>query len=148
MPSGTQQFDLEVFDNNYATDDPGAPLVGTNVHGTVTVTINWNSAGTDLTDKAVEFSEVHWDDPGSGPLTVYSDAMGGGVQPVGAVAWTVKTSFQKTMEKDTPNKRFRWTITPQVDLIRTFTSKIGNPNETGVIFTATDNAKGGWLPLS
>jgi hypothetical protein len=146
MPSGTQQFDLDVYDNNYPTGDPAAPLVGTNIHGTVTVTINWNPAGTDLADGAVSFSPAQWDVPGCGPLTVYSDAMGGGVQPVGAVAWTIKTSFQKTAEQDTPNKRFRWIITPQVELVRTFTSTIGDPNETGAVFTATDNAKGGWLP--
>ncbi len=147
MPSGTQQFDLEVYDNNYRTGDPASPLIGINIQGTVTVTIHWNAAGSDLADGSVAFAEVHWDEPGCGPLTVYSDAMGGGMQPVGAVAWTIKTSFQKTMERDTPNNRFRWTITPRVDLIKTFTSTIGAPDETGVVFTVTDNAKGGWLPL-
>jgi hypothetical protein len=147
MPSQVpKQFDLVVYDN-FATKDQNAPLTGVSVQGSVTVTISWNAASTDVVDKEVAFSDPVWVDPGCGPLTIYDEAIGGGVQPVGAVAWKVNTSFQKTLETDTPNNRCRWTITPVIDLVRTVTSTVGNPTETDIPYTATANAKGGWIPI-
>jgi hypothetical protein len=145
MPTGSQQFDLPVYDS-FQTKDPAAALVGTDIEGTVTVTINWNAAGTDLAPSGVVFSEAVWNAAGNGPLTVYDEAMGGGLQAIGTAAWSVSTSFSKTMKTDTPNKRYLWTVTPVVILTRKVTSTIGNPTVTEVAYTATDNVDGGWIP--
>lgn len=144
-PTGPQQFDLMLYEN-YLTRDPAEPLVGSDIGGAVTVTINWNPGGTDLMDKGVEFSSTLWSGAGNGPLTVYDDAMGGVLQPVGTVAWAARTRFSKGMEPDTPNNRYRWTITLIAELVRTVTSKTGNQPETEVTYTASDTAKGGWIP--
>jgi hypothetical protein len=77
---------------------------------------------------------------------VYSDAIGGGVQPVGTVAWKVVTTTLKAVETDTPNKLVRSTFTPQVQLVRTFTSQTGDPPDTEVAYTATETVRGGWTP--
>jgi hypothetical protein len=146
-PLVPQQFDMEVYDS-YQTHDPAAPIVGTDIQGTVSVTINWNANRTDLTDQGVQFSDVAWSASGNGPLTVYSDAIGGGLQPIGTVAWKVATSTLKSLETDTPNKQVRLTITPQVQLVRTLTSQIGDPPDTEVVNTATETAKGNWTPQS
>ncbi len=146
MPTfGPQQFDLVVYDT-YKTGDPAAPIDGIDIEGTVGVTVNWNSTGTDLTPQGVQFADASWGVAGNGPITLYDEALGGGVQPVGTVAWTVKTRFSKTMEPDTPNNRYRWTITPMVDLVRTVTSTIGNPKDIQVTGNASSNAKGAWIP--
>lgn len=147
MPSGPQQFDLVVYDT-YKTGDPAAPIDGVNIQGTVTVTINWNPGGTDLTAEGVVFSGAVWGDAGSGPLTVYDEALGGGIQPVGTATWSVRTQSKKTMVPDTPNKRYRWTITPIVELVRTVTSTVGNPTDAEVVGNASDNAQGGWMAQS
>ena len=146
MPSGPQTFDLQLYEV-YHTGDPAAPLDGTNITGIITVTINWNAGGTDVLEKAVVFSDGDWGDAGKGPLTLYDEAMGGGTKPVGTVAWTAKPTFTKTKETDTPNNRYRWMITPVIDLVRTVTSTEGNPPEILVTYTASDNVPGGWIPL-
>jgi len=145
MPAGPQQFDLQVYDS-YQTRDPAASLEGTDIRGSVTVTINWNAGGTDVTEPAVAFSAAQWSEAGSGPLAIFDEAVGGDLQPIGMVSWKVSTQFVKTMEPDTPNKRYRWTITPMVELIRTVLSTVGNPPDAEVAYTASDTAQGGWIP--
>jgi hypothetical protein len=148
MPlTGPQQFDLQVFDT-FQTNDPAAPIVGTDIVGTVGVTINWNPQGTDLTAKGVEFDDALWQSPGHGPLTVYDNALGGGLQEVGAVAWCVVTHTLKKIEPDTPNHRQRWAITPLVQLTRNFVPKDGSPPTATVAFTASDTVRGNWMPLA
>jgi hypothetical protein len=146
MPQlGPQQFDMTVYET-YQTKDPAAPITGTEIQGTVSVTINWNLNRTELTDQGVVFSDPVWLGQGNGPLAVYDDAIGGGLQQVGTVAWTIKTQALKVVETDTPNKLYRWAITPEAQLIRTFTSKIGDPSDTQVTYTASDTVRGGWMP--
>lgn len=144
-PFGPQQFDLSVFET-YQTKDPAAPIVGTDIEGTVGVTINWNLNRTELTKQGVVFSAPLWLGPGNGPLSVYGDVLGGGLCPTGTVAWSVMTHTLKVVELDTPNKQFRWAITPVIQLIRTFTSKTGGPPDTEVADTASDTVRGGWMP--
>ena len=145
MPTGPQQFDLPVYET-YLTRDPAEPLVGTDIEGTITVTINWNPAGTDLAEQGVAFSSPVWSGAVNGPLTVYDEAMGGGLQPVGTVSWSVRTQFSKAVEPDTPNKRFRWSVTPIIELVRTLKPTDGNQPDIEVTYTASDNAKGEWIP--
>jgi hypothetical protein len=142
---GPQQFDLSVFET-YQTKDPAAPITGTEIEGTASVTINWNMAGTELTDKDVEYSDVLWTGPGNGPLTVYDAAIGGGMKAIGTVEWNAKTHTIKVVEADTPNRQIRWAITPVVQLIRTFKSATGDPDDTEVTYTASDTVRGGWMP--
>jgi hypothetical protein len=142
---GPQQFDLSVFET-YQTKDPAAPITGTEIEGTVSVTINWNLAGTELTDKDVQYSDASWSGAGNGPLTVYDDAMGGALVAIGTVAWTAQTHTLKKVETDTPNKQMRWAVTPVVQLIRNFKSKVGDPDDTEVTYTASDTVRGGWMP--
>ena len=145
MPQlGPQQFDMTVYET-YQTKDPAAPITGTEIQGTVSVTINWNLNRTELTDQGIVFSDPVWLGAGNGPLAVYDDAIGGGLQQVGTVAWTVKTQAFKVVETDTPNNKYRWAITPEVQLVRTFTSKIGDPPDTQVTYTASDTVRGGWM---
>ena len=92
------------------------------------------------------FSAPLWLGPGNGPLTVYDDALGGGPTPIGKVTWSILTHTLKVAELDKSNKQFRWAITPVVQLIRTFTSMTGGPANTQVVYTASDTAKGGWMP--
>ncbi|HEY1763757.1 MAG TPA: hypothetical protein VGF85_02460 [Opitutaceae bacterium] len=143
---GPKTFDLVVYDH-YLTYDPQAPMDGVNVQGTVTVTIGWNPAGTDVVDAGVGFSDPAWTDTGAGPINLFDEVIGGGIMPLGVATWSVNTSFQRTLEKDTPNNRCRWVITPAVDLIRTITSTIGKPTRVVTAYTATDIVKGGWTPL-
>ncbi|HXQ82423.1 MAG TPA: hypothetical protein VN775_13980 [Opitutaceae bacterium] len=144
-PLGPQQFDLSVSET-YQTKDPAAPIVGTDIQGTVSATVNWNLNRTELTDQGVVFSDPSWLGPGCGPLTVYDDGIGGGLQPVGAVAWSLKTQVLRVVEADTPNKQYRWAITPVVQLIRTITSTIGKLPDTQVTGQDSQTVKGGWLP--
>jgi hypothetical protein len=142
---GPQQFDLSVYET-YQTKDPAAPITGTEIEGTVTVTINWNLAGTELTDKDVQYSDILWTGAGNGPLTVYDDALGGGMKAIGTVEWHAKTHTIKVVETETPNKQVRWAITPVVELVRTFKSTVGDPDDTGVTYTASDTVRGAWMP--
>jgi hypothetical protein len=146
-PTPAQQFDLEVFDT-FQTNDPAAPIAGTDIVGAVGVTINWNPPGTALTAKGVEFADALWQSPGPGPLTVYDNAMGGGLQPVGTVAWSVVPHTLKRIESDTPNRRQRWAITPVIQLIRRFVPNAGSPPEAEVAYTASDTVRGNWMPLA
>jgi hypothetical protein len=141
---GPQEFDLQVFET-YQTRDPAAPITGTEIEGSVTVTINWNLSGTELTDKDVEFSDVAWSAAGNGPFTVYDNALGGGMKPIGTVEWKAETHAIKKVEADTPNKQVRWAITPVVQLVRAFKSTTGDPNDTEVTYTASDTVRGGWM---
>jgi hypothetical protein len=142
---GPQQFDLSVFET-YQTKDPAAPITGTEIEGAISVTINWNMNGTELTDKDVEYSDSLWIGAGNGPLTVYDEAIGGGLKPIGTVEWKTDTHTLKKVETDTPNKQVRWAITPVIQLIRTFKSTIGDPDDTEVAYTASDTVRGGWMP--
>jgi hypothetical protein len=142
---GPIEFDLQVFET-YQTRDPAAPITGTEIQGTVTVTINWNPKGTELTDKDVVFSDAVWTGAGSGPLTVYDEALGGGLQPIGKVQWKALPRTLKVVETDTPNKQIRWAVTPLVDLVRTFKSSTGDPDDTQTTYTASDTVHGGWMP--
>jgi hypothetical protein len=142
-----KSFDLVVYDH-YQTYDPQAPIEGVSIQGTVTVTLSWNAAGTDLADPGVAFSDPVWNDPGAGPINLFDEVIGGGIMPLGVAIWSVQTSFQQTLEKDTPNNRCRWVITPAVDLIRTIISTIGKPTRAETIYTASDPVKGDWLPLA
>ena len=148
MPcSGPQPFDLKVYDN-YQTNDPSAPLSGVDVAATTTVTVNWNAAGTDLTNKGVQFADPQWDAPGCGPLSVYADVIGGGMQKTGTVAWSVVTHVLQRMEVDTPGNRQRLAVTPVIQLLRTFTAIEGNSPEELVAFTASETVRGNWMPRS
>ncbi len=142
---GPQQFDLLVFET-YQTKDPAAPLVGTHIECTVGVTIDWNLNRTELTGKGVEFLDPFWSGPGNGPMTVYDEAIGGGTQPVGTVSWSVATQVLKSVEEDAPNRRYRWAVTPELQLIRKFVSKLGEPPDTEITYTASDTVRGGWIP--
>jgi hypothetical protein len=142
---GPQQFDLPVYET-YNTKDPAAPITGIEIVGNVTVTINWNLAGTDLTDKDVVFSDPVWTAPGNGPLNVYDEAVGGGLKPIGTVAWSAQTHALKNVETDTPNKKVRWAVTPVVQLIRTVKSSTGDPDDIQVVYTASDTVRGAWMP--
>jgi hypothetical protein len=144
-PVGPQQFDLPVYDT-YQTYDPAAPIVGTQIVGTVGVTINWNLSGTDLTADGVQFSDPLWTGPGNGPLNVFDNAIGGGLKQIGTVSWSIVTHVLKVVETDTPNGNIRWAITPVVQLIRAFTSTIGAPSDTEVVNTNSDTVRGGWMP--
>jgi hypothetical protein len=146
-PPGPQQFDLEVFDT-FQTNDPAAPIAGTDIVGTVGVTINWNPQGTDLTAKGVDFAPALWQSPGCGPLTVYDNALGGGLQPVGTVTWSIITHVLKKIESDTPNQRQRWAITPVIQLMRSFVPKDGSPPDAEVAFTASETVRGNWMPMA
>jgi hypothetical protein len=141
---GPQEFDLQLFET-YQTKDPAAPITGTEIEGTVTVTVNWNLAGTELTDKGVEFSDPVWSSAGKGPFTVYDDVFGGGMKPIGTVEWKAATHAIKNVEADAPNKQVRWAITPVVQLIRTFKSSTGDPDDTEVTNTASDTVRGAWM---
>jgi hypothetical protein len=145
--TGPQEFDLEVFDT-FQTNDPAAPITGTDIAGTVGVTINWNLKGTELTAKGVEFADALWQSPGHGPLTVYDNALGGGLKPVGTVAWSVVTHALKKIEPDTPNQRQRWAITPVIQLIRNFVPNDGRPPDAEVAFTASETVRGNWMPMA
>lgn len=145
--TGPQEFDLEVFDT-FQTNDPAAPIIGTDIAGTVGVTINWNLKGTELTAKGVEFADALWQSPGDGPLTVYDNALGGGLKPVGTVAWSVVTHALKKIEPDTPNQRQRWAITPVIQLIRNFVPNDGSPPDAEVAFTASETVRGNWMPMA
>jgi hypothetical protein len=144
-PLGPQQFDLSVFET-YQTKDPAAPLAGTDIQGTVGVTINWNLNRTELTAQGVEFSAPLWLGPGNGPLTVFDDALGGGLRPIGTVAWSVVTHALKVVDPDPSNKQYRWAITPVIQLIRKFTSSTGGLPDTRITYTASDTVRGGWIP--
>jgi hypothetical protein len=146
-PIPFQQFDLEVFDT-FQTNDPAAPIAGTDIVAAVEVTINWNSPGTALTAKGVEFADAAWQSPGHGPLTVYDNVMGGGLQTVGTVAWSVVTHTLKRIEPDAPNRRQRWAITPVIQLIRSFVPHSGSPPNTEVAYTASETVRGNWMPMA
>ena len=139
-------FDLVVYDH-YLTNDPQTSLDGVSIQGTVTVTLNWNATGSDLVDPGVAFSDPVWDDPGAGPINLFDQVIGGGIMPLGVATWSVSSSFQKTLEKDTPNGRCRWSITPVVALVRTVTSTIGKPNRIDTVYTASGVVKGAWGPM-
>lgn len=145
MPLKT--FDLVVYDH-YLTHDPQTALDGVDIQGTVTVSLGWNAAGTDLADPGVTFSDPVWTDPGAGPINLFDQVVGGGIMPLGVATWSVNTSFQKILERDTPNSRCRWSITPIVDLVRTVTSTIGKPTRSETIYTASGVVKAAWAPLS
>jgi hypothetical protein len=145
-PLGPQQFNLQVFDT-YNTGSPNEPVDGTHIVGIVQVTIDWNLDRTDLTGKGVEFGDPFWQGPGNGPMIVYSEEIGSGPQPVGKVAWSLTTNALKDTDQDTPNKRFRWSITPVVQLVRTYTPNDGSPPDTEVVYTASDTVKGTWRPM-
>jgi hypothetical protein len=145
-PFGPQQFNLQVFDT-YNTGSPSEPLGGTQIVGDIQVTINWVLDQTDLTAKGVEFAAPFWQGSGHGPLVVYSEEIGGNSQPVAKVAWSVTTNALKETEEDTPNKRFRWVITPVVQLVRTYTPDDGSPPDIEIVNTASDTERGAWKPL-
>jgi|SRR5664279_1684976 hypothetical protein len=147
MPTlGPQQFNLQVFDT-YNTGSPTEPLGGTHIVGIIQVTINWVLDQTDLTDKGVEYGAPFWQGPGNGPLVVYSEEIGGISQPVAKVAWSMVTNTLKEIEQDTPNHRCRWSITPVVQLVRTYTPDDGSPPDIEVVYTASDTEKGAWKTL-
>jgi hypothetical protein len=142
---GPQQFDLTVYET-YQTKDPAAPLTGTQIQGTITVTVNWNLAGTQLTDQGVTYSDTLWTGPGCGPFNVYDEALGGGLQVIGTVAWKTQTNTIKTVESDPTGNQVRWSVTPVITLVRTFKSSTGDPDDTEVTYTASDTVKGAWMP--
>jgi hypothetical protein len=141
---GPQEFDLQLFET-YQTKDPSAPITGTEIEGTVTVTVNWNLTGTELADKGVEFADAVWSAAGKGPFTVYDDVLGGGMKPIGTVEWKAATHAIKNVEADPSSKQVRWAITPVVQLIRTYKSSTGDPDDTEVTYTASDTVRGGWM---
>jgi hypothetical protein len=146
-PSGPQQFDLNLFET-FDTKDPAAPQGGLNIQGQVGVTVNWNIAGTELTDKGVEYDAPLWLGPGCGPFTIFEEVLNQQPRPVGSVVWSVVTRTYKSVKQDPPNKRYRWSVTPVATLIRTVTSTQGKPPEiTQVMSAKPDPIDGNWLPL-
>jgi hypothetical protein len=137
-----QQFELTVYET-YTTKDPKAPITGTEIQGNVGVTIDWGSGG--ASPPALTFDPASWLGAGAGPLTVYGDALGD-PKPVGTVSWDVATHSIAKTETNTPEKKSRWTITPIVQLVRTFTPCEGPQPDAEVTYTASDTAKGAWYP--
>jgi hypothetical protein len=145
-PLGPQQFNLQVFDT-YRTGSPDEPVDGTHIVGVVQVTINWVLNQTALTAKGVEFGPPFWQGPGHGPLVVFSEEIGGISQPVGKVAWSMVTNALTVTEQDTASNRYRWAVTPVVQLIRTYTPDDGSPSDTEVAYTASETVRGAWQPM-
>ena len=142
-PMGPQQFNLPVGET-FQTRDPAAPGTGVIISATVGITINWNNAHTELTDKGVEFDPPQWAETGCGPLTVYS-SWGDLPPPIGRVSWSIDTHLLTKTETDTPNKRYRWAITPVVQLHRQVTMTDGTPSSSVVAYTASDTVRGDWI---
>ena len=82
-----------------------------------------------------------------GPLTIY-DPASSVLPPIGRVTWSIETHVLKKVETDTPNKRYRWAVTPMVQLIRQAKMTDGSPSTTGVVYTASDTVRGAWAPAS
>jgi hypothetical protein len=143
MPSGPLQFDKQVFDA-FNTQAPDAPVGGTYIVGTTSITLNWNPAGTELTDQAVVFGNVRWDKSGCGPLPVYDDAMGGGMKCSGTVAWATDTDVMKKLITDAATQRVRWAITPVIRLTRTVTPIDNGPPTSDQVYEATNTVWGEW----
>jgi hypothetical protein len=141
-----QQFDLQVFDH-LQTDNPADPLVGLDIQGTISVTINWTDDGTALTDKGVEFAAPQWSGPGIGPFTVYRNLGGGMLKPIETVSWMTATSTMKHRETDAAAKKFRWVITPIVKLMRQRTPKGGGAPVIEFAYTAANPVKGAWKAI-
>jgi hypothetical protein len=146
MPTGPLQFDMQVFDT-YQTNDPAAPIDGAHIVATISITINWNVAGTELTNAGVVFSAPVWIGPGGGPLNVYDNTMGGGLKLIGTVTWSVNADTLKRIDTDTANQRLRWMITPVLQLIRTFKPNDGSPPDIEVAYTNSDTSYGNWTPM-
>jgi hypothetical protein len=140
---GPQQFDLWVGET-FQTNDPASPVTGIDISATVGVTIDWNLGGSELTNKGVEFSAPQWAGPGNGPFTIYNP-VSSIPPPIGRVSWSIETHVLKKMETDTPQNRYRWAVTPVVQLIRQVTMTDGSPSTTGVINTASNTVRGGWI---
>jgi hypothetical protein len=138
-----QQFELTVYET-YQTKDPQAPITGTEIQATVGISIDWGTGGG--AQPAMTFDSPSWVGAGKGPMPVFGDALGE-PKPIGTIGWDVATHSVVKTETNTPEKKSRWTITPIVQLVRTFTPCEGTQPETEVTYTASDTAKGDWYPL-
>lgn len=139
-----QQFSLSVYET-YSTKDPNGPLTGAEIEGSIDVTVQWAAAA--ASQPTLAFAAPSWIGCGAGPLAVYDDEIGG-LKPIGTVKWAVETHSIFKTEPNTPEKKARWTVTPVVQLVRTFTPSDGSPPDTQVTYTASDTAKGDWFPLA
>lgn len=138
------QFDLSLYET-YQTKDANAPLTGTEIEGTVSVKVDWGAGG--ATQPTAAFDPPAWNATGAGPLTVYDDVIGG-VKPIGTVSWNVATHAIVKLEPNTPEMKSRWTVTPVVQLVRTFCPADGSPTQTDITFTDSDTVKGDWFPAA
>lgn len=141
--AGPQNFDLWIGET-FQTHDPASPVVGVDIAATVPVTINWNVAGTELTAADVVLSAPQWQGVGHGPLTLYNP-IGFALPPIGRVDWSVETHVIKKLETHPAGGRHRWAITPIVQLRRNIKMADGTPSSSGVVYTASDTARGGWF---
>jgi hypothetical protein len=135
-----QQFELAVYET-YQTKDPAAPLTGSEIQGSVAITVTW---GAGPAPPAVSFEAPAWTTVGAGPLQVFDEEIGG-AKPIGTVSWSVVTHSIVKVEPDTPAKQSRWAITPVVQLVRTFAASDGSLPVTEVTYTASDTVKGDWF---
>ena len=139
-----QPFDLWIGET-FQTHDPATPIVGLDIAATVPVTVNWNAAGTGLTDDGVTFGTAQWQ-VGPGPFTIYN-AIGFALPPIGRVVWTVETHVLTKTEKDTPGNRTRLAVTPLVQLVRVITMTDGTPSSHGVVYSASTTVRGAWIAV-
>lgn len=141
-PNAPQEFELQVFDK-FNTHDANAPIVGTDIVGTLPITLHWNAGRTDLTKKGVEFGDATWQSPGCGPLQVYEETIGGN-QLVGDVSWSLKTRVLKKKEMDSAPRRYRWLITPVVELWRKQVRPGAKSGTTQLVYTASNSVLSAW----
>ncbi len=129
-PGGLQQFDLDVYESGYRTNNPADPIVGLDIHATVGVSIKWNATGTGLDPNGIDTSDPDkngvtydlpfWAGPGHGPFDIFQQGIVD-VKKIGTVSWSVTTKTLCLTEVDATGAQTRIAVTPTVILVRTTT---------------------------
>lgn len=146
---GPQAFEIQLSDT-YRTFNPADPLVGIEVTAVVPITIQWNLGRTeliprvDLGEKDVTFAPTRWHGAGAGPHDVYAIKVGDRTEKIGTIVWSVTCDFYKEVQSN--GGRFRWLITPNPILLRTFTPIGGSPQITEILKQPVP-CPGNWLAL-
>ena len=147
-PLGPQQFDVDVSDQLYRTYNPDDPIIGIAVTATVPVIIPWNLGRTGLEqdkdgeDKKVTFGEIRWSEAGPGPHDVFGEKIGGHLEKIATVEWSVKTTCYQTVQATAGHHR--WLITPCPILLRTYSPLNGAP-KTEEVMKNPQPCPGSWV---
>ena len=155
-PGGPQQFNLQVIESSFQTNNPALPIVGLDVLADVRVTIKWNDTGValstiqidtgDPTKDGVTYDQPEWQSPGAGPFDLYEQVMGGNLRKVGTVRWSLKAKTLVKTQSNPAARKTRVAVTPTIQLIRTI-ERIGAAPEASVIYTASPGGPqyGNWV---